>query len=285
MEIYKITNIVTNKVYIGKTLRSSKYRFDEHIRQALKDSDRCLYLYRAIRKYGPNSFTWETLYVTNNVNDLNKKERGMIKEFDTRNPNVGYNIAVGGNGGDTLSIHPNKLEIYSRCSATFKKNKAGWTGKSLPLEMRKRISNTLKGRKLTAIHCLNVSKGLKESPNRDSRIAKLKMSCIGDKNSMYGKVVVKDPENPHNSLVVDKTDARYLSGELESVSRGRKYSEGILNRMSEYTYIIENVNGSREEVKNLKLWCKKYNISKWIADARCRGKFYKNYRIIERYKK
>lgn len=53
--IYKITNKINNKVYIGKTNNSIQQRFKEHIRDSKKHSNRPLY--RAFNKYGIDNFT------------------------------------------------------------------------------------------------------------------------------------------------------------------------------------------------------------------------------------
>lgn len=58
--IYKITNIINNKVYIGETTRTINARWRQHKARA-KDSQYTEYLYRAIRKYGIENFTIEEL--------------------------------------------------------------------------------------------------------------------------------------------------------------------------------------------------------------------------------
>jgi len=53
--IYKITNIINGKIYVGKTTRSLKDRWNRHIYDAL--SNRLdTHFSRAIRKYGPENF-------------------------------------------------------------------------------------------------------------------------------------------------------------------------------------------------------------------------------------
>lgn len=58
--IYKITNTINNKVYIGETTRTINARWRQHKARA-KDSQYTEYLYRAIRKYGIENFTIEEL--------------------------------------------------------------------------------------------------------------------------------------------------------------------------------------------------------------------------------
>ena len=61
--IYKVTCTVTNKVYIGQTQRDVELRWKEHRRHCYEKSFtnyHCKF-YRAIRKYGLDSFKWEIL--------------------------------------------------------------------------------------------------------------------------------------------------------------------------------------------------------------------------------
>lgn len=57
--IYKITNLINGKSYIGKTSFSIKKRFKEHQRDAFRDRNEKRPLYSAMRKYGIENFTVE----------------------------------------------------------------------------------------------------------------------------------------------------------------------------------------------------------------------------------
>jgi group I intron endonuclease len=52
-------------------------------------------LYKAIRKYGIENFTFEVLEECN-INELDIKEKYYIHLFDTTNSNIGYNLTQGG---------------------------------------------------------------------------------------------------------------------------------------------------------------------------------------------
>ena len=94
--IYKITNKLNNKVYIGQTSSSIEERWSSHIRDAKKIDKEKRPLYNAINKYGPDSFIIEELEEINDNLELLKKEIYWIEYFDTyRN---GYNATLGGDG-------------------------------------------------------------------------------------------------------------------------------------------------------------------------------------------
>ena len=94
--IYKITNIVNGKIYIGKTIRKAEERWRGHLYQAFgKSQDRDSYVHRAMRKYGKENFKYEIIQEASNflLNDL---ERYWIQKYDA--VNNGYNMTLGGDG-------------------------------------------------------------------------------------------------------------------------------------------------------------------------------------------
>jgi group I intron endonuclease len=92
-EIYKITNLVNGKIYIGQTRRTVKIRWKEHLSNSFnlnKDNK----LYQAIRKHGTENFSIETIDSANTLIDLNKKEIYWIDFFNSFK--YGYNSTLGG---------------------------------------------------------------------------------------------------------------------------------------------------------------------------------------------
>lgn len=93
--IYKITNKVNNKIYIGKTLTSIENRFQEHIRESRKERTENRPLYRAIRKYGKENFVIE-LIESCPIEILSEREIYWIDYFSSYKE--GYNATLGGDG-------------------------------------------------------------------------------------------------------------------------------------------------------------------------------------------
>lgn len=99
MYIYKITNIVNNKIYIGKVYNKTIYdRFKRHLNGAKKSHT---LLAKAICKYGKENFIIEQIDKANNLDELNEKEKYWIKYYNSTNKNIGYNLTSGGDGGNT----------------------------------------------------------------------------------------------------------------------------------------------------------------------------------------
>lgn len=93
--IYKITNDINNKVYIGKTLSSIEKRFQEHKNDAKREEKSNRPLYRAIRKYGIEHFFIEEIGKYP-LDELEEKEIYWINYFQSYSN--GYNATLGGDG-------------------------------------------------------------------------------------------------------------------------------------------------------------------------------------------
>lgn len=97
--IYKITNKLNNKVYIGKTVNTVDYRWHQHVREANNNQNSNIILHKAILKYGYTNFLVETLEECEN-DFLDNRESYYIKLYDTYYKNgKGYNMTLGGDGG------------------------------------------------------------------------------------------------------------------------------------------------------------------------------------------
>lgn len=93
--IYFCRNLINNKGYVGQTRVSLKDRKREHIKDAQRCADSCIF-HKAIRKYGIENFSWEILEECDN-SLLNEREKFWIKEKNTYFKNEsGYNLTLGG---------------------------------------------------------------------------------------------------------------------------------------------------------------------------------------------
>lgn len=102
--VYKITNLVNQKIYIGYTGKTPEDRLSRHIYGAIKNPDSHYRLARAIRKYGPENFITEALYQSHDKNHVaNEMEDFFIQQYKSMDESIGYNMAPGGQGGDIKS--------------------------------------------------------------------------------------------------------------------------------------------------------------------------------------
>lgn len=94
-KLYKITNLVNQKCYVGITKLTLNERWVRH----LQSSKNPKYpLHRAIKKYGPDSFQIELIEESLDRKLISDLEEPTILQLDSRNN--GYNVAKGGYGGD-----------------------------------------------------------------------------------------------------------------------------------------------------------------------------------------
>ena len=90
--IYKITNNINGKVYIGQTTRTIKDRWKQHINDS-KSKTNLPYFHKAINKYGPENFSIEKI-IEAPQSELDELEIFYIKKYDSYNN--GYNMTLGG---------------------------------------------------------------------------------------------------------------------------------------------------------------------------------------------
>lgn len=98
--IYKITNDVNGKVYIGQTHGTVESRWKAHLNAAKHHSKRhgCPYLINAINYYGVEHFSVVEIEKCNDE-DLNDRERYWISYYQSYIEDNGYNLTLGGDCG------------------------------------------------------------------------------------------------------------------------------------------------------------------------------------------
>ena len=91
--IYKITNRVNDKIYIGKTYLNPDQRFKQHCNESKKSEKKNRPLYSAMNKYGVENFIIETIEETDSPEE---REKYWIEYFGSFKN--GYNATIGGDG-------------------------------------------------------------------------------------------------------------------------------------------------------------------------------------------
>jgi len=243
MIIYKAINTENGKVYIGKTTKTLSERIKSHKYRSNKVDT---VFYRAIRKYGFDKFEWEVIKTCYTTNELNLEEIKYIKE----NVN-GYNIAKGGDGGDTISNHPRLNEIKKgvsefhkgkeltkehkeRISEAHKGMKKPWSvenGKKMA-ESNKGKESKLKGTKLSEEHKEKISeslKGVKKKPFSEEHKKNLSEAKKGKSNSSKGKTL-EEIMGVERAAEFRKRQSESRKGRVVSEETKKKISETIKRR-------------------------------------------------------
>lgn len=124
MLIYKITNDINSKIYIGQTTKTLQERIDNHRNSFISGVN--THLYNAMRKYGWDKFHFEIIVEVHDKDLLNQLEAYFISIYDTIKN--GYNMAPGGyiNTMESTIVkekHLNKMqsiEVRNKISESMK---------------------------------------------------------------------------------------------------------------------------------------------------------------------
>ena len=119
-KIYKITNLINGKVYIGKTIKTLEERFKKHSWGDKNGNHFHMPIKMAIKKYGKENFEI-SLIEECDEELLNEREIFWIAKYDSFRSKSGYNCSAGGDG-----FLQNKLSKDEELEVV-KLNKIGWT--------------------------------------------------------------------------------------------------------------------------------------------------------------
>jgi group I intron endonuclease len=195
--IYKITNNINGRIYIGQTIRSITQRFTAH---CTKNGSRS-YIGKAIKAHGRDNFSIEQIDSASTIEELNNKEVYWIAYYNSTDLSIGYNLAYGGDNRKMLDSTKQKIA------------KAHLGKKKPPMseESKKRISQFFKGRKSTN---KPRKKGYKRKPLSQEAIEKIRQRNIGKKHTEETKNKIR--ENHKKPEVIAK---------IREANLGRKASE------------------------------------------------------------
>lgn len=136
MLIYRVRNLINNKVYIGLHRGDDpEIRWRSHVNAANNFSSYKQYFHRAIKKYGQENFQVVVLMSCSDYDDLKEFERLYIRHYRSNNKIFGYNLTTGGEGtiGKVYTLEERKAisdRMKGNTHATGNKNVLGKTWKS-----------------------------------------------------------------------------------------------------------------------------------------------------------
>lgn len=151
MLVYKITNSLTGKAYIGMTQHTLRRRWLAHVHDALS----CRLngaLQRAIRLHGADQFSIDVCAEPATRAAAAQIEKDLIASLGTAAP-AGYNLTIGGDGGPTRTGYKNSEAMRAKAAA-------GNRGKKWPEAARRNFSIVRTGLKLSDKARANISRGL-----------------------------------------------------------------------------------------------------------------------------
>ena len=240
--IYKATNIISNKSYIGQTIRNFEIRKKEHIRNSinLKHKDFNCHFYRALRKYGKDNFIWEIIEIYKNSDKnivyemLFKLEEFYVNKYNSFKK--GYNSDIGGKGS--------KGRIVS--NETRLKLRKIHLGKKMSTETKELLRNQRLGKKLSPEHIqkikLNTKKACENNPERSKKIKdalQLGVKVFTEDGKLINTFdCIKDGSKFYN------VDASYISKNCKRIAQtsGKLNNLRLIWRYIEDDFTLEDKN-------------------------------------------
>lgn len=164
MLVYLVTNKIDGKRYVGQTSQPLQKRWNRH--KSPMNHRRSSYLFNAICKHGVDAFEINPLVIVGTKQEMDYYERELIRIWDLRNPEKGYNLTDGGGGmlgfklsdetKSRMAAHVKTDEHRARISEAKLGNKSR-LGMKHSEETKKRMSLVAKGRKFSDEHRRNLA--------------------------------------------------------------------------------------------------------------------------------
>jgi group I intron endonuclease len=172
--IYKATNKINGKSYIGQTTKPLEKRKLQHLKKGS-------YFHNALKKYSFDNFTWKILENCHSKNELNEMEFHYIKQYNTFAD--GYNLTY---GGEDNPMNYQKLR---------KKISKKLEGHVVSKETRQKISKTLDKKKI--VYCDACGNKLLRAPAQihSTNFCNNTCSHAGKNNPMYDKHHTKESKD------------------------------------------------------------------------------------------
>ena len=195
--IYKITNTINNKCYIGETKQNNiEVRWKQH-KNTIKNGVGCPALQSAVKKYDIENFKFEILLICFDE-DRYKYEIEYIKKYNSKVPN-GYNILDGGPGG-SFEGKKHSEETKKQMSENMKQKYINNP------ELKKEISETHKILMNSEIIKNKISQGMLNSKKyqqmiKDKKIRNINFHTEETKNKIRESVKKYHNETQHNNIV------------------------------------------------------------------------------------
>lgn len=234
--IYETTNLINGKKYIGQKKYDNNRMWPSYLGSGTT-------LRKAIKKYGKENFKRIILAEAYSKEELDQLEIYYIAKFNAVKSRLYYNLAYGGDGGSQTE------------------------------ESRKKISNSLKGRKMNpeAVEKSRKSRiGLKVSEETKQKISKTrkeKKVAAGENHPNYGKHLSKETRERISKARKGSHPKHTKEGNENRARALREKNSGLNNNKTAPVICVE----TGEIFIRMKDACEKYNLSVGNLSSVCQG--------------
>lgn len=234
MIIYKITNIINKKVYVGQTTWPFNHRRSIHFSKLRRNEHQNKHLQSSFNKHGKQNFIFEIIEKDIQTHEeLNEKEMFWIKELNSCDPVRGYNIEIGGS--------KKRRDGYVVWNKGLPKEKQPRFGKKLdPMIIQERLAAKVPKQKKQKVYTKKIAwnKGIKTS------LIPWNKGLPKEKQSMYGK---KHSEETRKRQSESAKKRIYSEAQLERAKQnGKTQSRPIYCLTNKKTY--ESISHASKEL-------------------------------------
>lgn len=234
--LYRITNALDNKIYIGQSNKENE-RWRQHKYFAKNPEKTGQYIHRAMAKHGVENFIYEVIAVCKTQEDADQTEAQLIKRYDSRNPNVGYNIAPGGESAWNKGLPPDMQPMYGRIVSeeTRKKISESNMGKIMPPhtdEWKTHMSKIMTGRTISSEEIEKRALSNRGKKRTKESRKKMSLSHIGIQSGE------NHPKSKLNWEKVSNIRTDYMTGNYTYKQLGQKYGVSSSNISDVVNYKI-----------------------------------------------
>lgn len=253
--LYKITNQLSQKIYIGQSNKETE-RWRQHKYFARQEKP-AQYIHRAMAKYGFENFVYEIIAMCVSPEDANETEKELIKQYDSRNPKKGYNVAPGGETPWNLGLPKelNPLTGIPRSEEIKKKISESSIGKLMPPcsdERKEYMSNLYLGRTLPAEWVNKIADSNRGQTRSDE--SKLKMSIAHMGQVLSDETKLKMSKAHIGKHTGENNPKSKLTWEIVNLIRAEFSSTKISQSKIAKKYNVSQ--GNISDIINNKIWIK-----------------------------
>ncbi len=238
--LYKITNRINKKNYIGHTINIRR-RWQAH-KSYSKQEKPPQAIHLAMAKYGIDNFQLEVIATCRTQDDADEIEVQLIKQYDSRNKEKGYNIVK---GGDTLGSGSDHPSFGKKHSEERKRNiSRSLTGRPVSEETRRLISQSQKNQPRWSAEQkqqMSIDRGgsVLSKKHKEKISQSLKGKYVGEKHS----------QSKLTWDIVRKIRKEYALGGISMAKLAEKYgvSSALISRVvNNQIWILQNYGANDE---------------------------------------
>ena len=176
--VYLVTNSLDGKIYVGQ------HKAEKFESRYLGSG---IHIRNAVKKYGKDKFAVKLIDTAESKEELDEKEIYWIRELDSRNPDVGYNLAKGGAGHQMSGTTRQRMAEAHRgrknpkSPETIKKLSEALKGHAVSAEARRHMSESQQGKKMSEEQKRKISNALKGRVKSEEERKRLSEALKGNK--------------------------------------------------------------------------------------------------------